>query len=241
MKDVRSFLRYILPGLVFSIWLLISLLISDTDKTICFLKEVNEKNIIGVIAATFLSSGALGYIFSVVYWVLYWLKPFLKINDIAIDHRPFLKGLTEMRKIKIVDIYGERMEMDELDNISKREAWVIFSQHWWTSRVRNGADKDKFISIDRIADVTHGIGTALISILLAFISWLVIHFGHLKSEPNIYKGLVFLLQIPLILAFWKNYRVTHQSLQSLLNSSFANMVEAQFEEKGSEIKIYYSE
>lgn len=67
MKDVRSFLRYILPGLVFSIWLLITLLISDTEKTICLLKEARDKAIIGVIAATFLTSGALGYIFSVIY------------------------------------------------------------------------------------------------------------------------------------------------------------------------------
>lgn len=236
MKDVRSFLRYILPGLVFSIWLLISLLISDTDKTICFLKEVSDKNIIGVIATTFLASGALGYIFSVIYWALYWSRPLS--NYIAIDHKPLLTWLKEKGKIVVIPT-RER----DLDKISKREAWVIFSQHWWTSRIKNKSDKDIFIPIDRLADITHAIGTAIISILFSFIVWAIIHYGYLRSRFSICDVgvLAFLVQILLIIAFYKNYWDTHRSLQSVLNSAFANMVETQFEENKDKIRIYYSE
>lgn len=237
MDETRRFMRYILHGLVFSVLLLIFLLISDTGKTICFLKEASDKEIIGVIAGTFLASGALGYIFSVVYWALYWLRPLC--DYIAIDHKPLLKGLTRKRKIKIVDISGNTVP---LDPISKREAWVIFSQHWWTSRIKNEADKDKYISIDRLADIAHAIGTAFIGILFSLIIWAIIHFCYLKSEFSICKVLVFIaLQILLILAFGINYWVTHRSLQSLLNSSFANMVEKQFKKNvRRKIEIYYS-
>lgn len=164
-------------------------------------------------------------------------------NYIAIDHKPLLKWLKEKGKIVVIPT-RER----DLDKISKREAWVIFSQHWWTSRIKNEADKDKFISIDRLADITHAIGTTLISILFSLAAWAIIHCGYLKSEFSICtcKGLIFIiLQILLIWAFCKNYWDTHKSFQSLLNSSFANMIESQFRGKGKigwkKTTIYYSE
>lgn len=118
---------------------------------------------------------------------------------------------------------------------------MIFSQHWWTSRIKNEADKEKYISIDRLADIMHAIGATIISILFSYFVWAIIHSGYLKSEPSISDVWVLLMIIALIFVFWKNYWDIHKSLRSLLNSLFANMVEAQFKEKGSEIKIYYSE
>lgn len=245
MDEARRFLRYILPGLVFSVLLLIFLLISDTDKTICFLKEASDKGIAGVIAGTFLASGALGYIFSVIYWALYWSWPL--INYIAIDHKSLLKELTRKRKIKIVNISGNTVLLDENSKSkkSKRKAWVIFSQHWWASMIKNDIDKDKFIPIDRLADITHAIGTAFIGILfllITCITWVIIHFCYLKSEFSIFKVLVFItLLILLLLAFGRNYWVTHRFLQSVLNSAFANIVENQFKKNvRRKIEIYYS-
>lgn len=63
MDEARRFLRYILPGLVFPVMLLITLLISDTNEIINFLRNDSDKQIIGVIGGVFLASGVLGYIF----------------------------------------------------------------------------------------------------------------------------------------------------------------------------------
>lgn len=234
MDEARRFLRYILPGLVFSVVLLIALLISDNDAIICFLKKISDKGIIGI-GGVFLASGALGYIFSVIYWALFWSRPFS--NWIAVDHTVLLNRLVERGRVEVVDISGNQVPLD------KRTAWVIFSQHWWTSRIKNKSDKDIFIPIDRLADITHAIGTAIISILFSFIVWAIIHYGYLRSRFSICDVgvLAFLVQIFLIIAFYKNYWDTHRSLQSVLNSAFANMVETQFEENKGKIRIYYSE
>lgn len=237
MDEARRFLRYILPGLVFPVMLLITLLISDTDKIISFLGKNSDKEIIGVIGGVFLASGALGYIFSVIYWALYWSWPLERY--IAIDHKPLLKGLTEMGKVEVVNIPGNRVD---LDKISKREASVIFSQHWWTSRIKNEVDRDKFISIDRLADIMHAIGASIISILSSLAAWAIIHFLSLKSEFSICKVLgPIIVLILLIIAFGKNYWDIRISIRLLLHSSFANMVEDQYKGNRRKIKIYYDE
>lgn len=243
MDEARRFLRYILPGLVFPVMLLITLLISDSDRIICLLEKYSDKQIIGVIGGVFLASGTLGYIFSVIYWARYWLKPrsickIKIIGDIAIDHKPLLRGLEEGGRIEVVNIFGNRVD---LEGISKREAFVIFSQHWWTSRIENEADKDKFISIDRLADIMHAIGATIISILFSYFVWAISHSWYLISEPSISDVWVLLMVIALIFVFWKNYWDIHKSLRSLLNSLFANMVENQFEKRGRRVTIRYSE
>ena len=240
MDEARRFLRYILPGLVFPVMLLITLLISDTDRIISFLEKTSDKGTIGAIGGIFLASGALGYIFSVIYWVLYWLPPLnpLNVDDMAIDHRSLLRGLEERGRIEVVNIFGNRVD---LDNISKKEAFVIFSQHWWASRIKNEADKEKFISIDRLADIMHAIGASFIGICLSVIAWAFIHIGYFKSGIGIGFISACIVWIIVIFFFRKNYWDVHKSCQSLLDSLFANMIEDQYKGNKGKIKIYYNE
>jgi hypothetical protein len=244
MDEAKRFLRYILPGLIFPVMVVISLLISDFNRTIEILGKTSDKGIIGTIGGVFLASGALGYIFSVIYWVLYWreFEPRyiykIRINDMAIDHRPLLRGLNERGRIEVVNIFGERVN---LDNISKKGAFVIFSQHWWTSRIKNEADKEKFDSIDRLSDIMHAIGASFIGICLSVIAWAFIYFGYPNSGLGIGFFSAIIVLISVIVSFRRNYWDINNSLQSLLNSLFANMLEKQFNgmHPRRRIRIYY--
>src|SRR5271157_623884 len=143
MNEIRRFMRYTLPGLVFSFQLLLALSFSNWDK-VEKLEPLNNKSAIGIALGVFLATGALGYILSIIYFGLYWFfgLRWLEIIPITIDHRPAFRDLY---RFKIIDGKGEDLSLDKDLNpgtpmqrkrLSKRDAWIILTQYWYSRKKR---------------------------------------------------------------------------------------------------------
>src|SRR5437762_3456568 len=124
MDEVKRFLRFTLPGLACVLLVLLALSVSDPD----IVRNVLSKDCatsIGEVAVFFLGSGGLGYILANVYFAAYWLP--LLSKWWAIDHRSVLEQLGD--KVKIIDPSGKSLLAS---NLSRREAWQIVSQFWYS-------------------------------------------------------------------------------------------------------------
>jgi len=74
LQEAERFLRYVVPGLIFFIELLIYLLISGD---ICFSQLIGKVNPIGIAISGFLASGGLGFLFGIIYYTVVWREKIL--------------------------------------------------------------------------------------------------------------------------------------------------------------------
>jgi len=234
MDEVRHFLRYTLPGLSAVIQLLIGLSITDSGIVCKILSAKDLTQSLGIILAIFIGSGGLGYLFANIYFSLYWSWPFSRL--IAIDHLILLKDLRK-EIIEIVDFSGKAYAND----LSKREAWTIFTQYWHSKIKENKKIEGINIITDRLTDVTHGLGATFIGSLSALVSWIVIHLSIAQSSasfisPKIF--IVFLAWAILIFMLGVAYRRTNLALQSIANTTLTDIVCTEYQ-AGNKIKIYY--
>ena len=73
--------------------------------------------------------------------------------------------------------------------------------------------------VDRLSDVTHGLGTTLVGIFIAFIIWIVLF---LKFESSFL--LPFSIGFVLIILNFSNYVYSLKMYQNLLNTTFASIL-----------------
>lgn len=88
MDEARRFLRYVTPGLVFLTETLMLLWVIDSDVIYKILKSLNKDSGVGLVIATLLASGGVGFMFSVFHHWLHWCDQLG-----AVDHRPFVASL----------------------------------------------------------------------------------------------------------------------------------------------------
>lgn len=228
MEEARRFFRYVIPGLVFIVDVLATILILDYGKFLNVLKEANN---VGSILGMLVVSGRLGYIFSNIYFCLYW--SFKKCH--AVNHVDVIKSLKEKLIIRNTD--GKNC----LENLDKHKSWVIMNLFWHcrlkeVKRIEGINPKN-----DQLTDITHGLGTTIIASLSAAIMCLFLLSTKL-IEFN-YSNLLWLLPLwsLLIIPAFVQYFRAHKISQSLINSTFANEVIIESEEKKKPITITFSE
>lgn len=73
--EVRRFLRYVMPGLVYGVETLLFLYIVMPGFTVCIIENFHDKEGLGAIVGVFLASGGLGYIFAAVHHWVHWHLP----------------------------------------------------------------------------------------------------------------------------------------------------------------------
>ncbi len=233
MDEVRRFIRYTLPGLTCITVLLLALLISDRTQVISFLINVKEENAIGLILSTLLISGALGFILANIYFSILWLTP---NNVIAIDHLNLLFKLN-----KYLSIVDENDKSINISTFSRREAWEIITKLWYWNKASLDNMKSMHEWLDRIIDLSHGIGAVLIGMIFSFVSWLFLHLCILSKLFNCKTDiLVILLWIVIFIAFFINYYRTQKTIERLSNSIITKFIKEYFSKKRKKYKIYFS-
>jgi len=234
MDEVRRFLRYTLPGLSAVIQLIIGLSITDSSIVCSVLSAKDLAESIGIVLTIFIGSGGLGYLFANIYFSLYWSWPFSRL--IAIDHLTLFKDLSE-KMIEIVDFSGKAYSKE----LSKREAWTVFTQYWHSKIEENTKIKGVNTITNRLTDVTHGLGATYIGSLLALVSWVVIHLSishNLASIISKESLFAFLAWIILIIILGRAYHRTNLALQSIANTTLTDSITKEYQ-AGNKIKIYY--
>ncbi len=198
-----KFLRYTIPGLVTLIIFFLLASLTDIENTE---KIIDFKISIGYIAGVIVVAGGLGAIFNIIYWAIFHLVYY------PLDHTKLISSLSD--KLKIIDANGKVKS-----NISKREAWSIFNTYWYSkTNLRNRFEAIN-PRVDRLSDVTHGLGTILIGLIVVYVFWCVFY---INSESS-WIGPA-LLGFAFIILTFLNYIFSRNIYQNVLNTTFASVL-----------------
>jgi hypothetical protein len=223
MEEARRFLRYVIPGLVFIVVLSTTFMLVDYTKVLPILEHMDN---VGIVLGVFVVSGGLGYIFSSLYFFIYWIFGEWHVAN----HVDVIKELNN--NIVVRDTRGN----DFSDKLTRKNCWVIMNV-FWHSRIKNSTRIEGVNSrIDNLSDITHGIGTSVVAAFSAIIVCICLYF---YQEVEIDCG-----KILWILALWVFFTVpsffqylrAHNQSQSFVNSVFANEVIHEFEQKDEKEK-----
>jgi len=220
MNDVRRFMRYTIPGLVFAILLAAAFLVSNTCYMIDLIKSKEITNNIGLVLAALLASGALGYVFSNIYFRLYWLSD---NSRVAIDHKQILISLR--KKINIIDALGNSIDTNSL---TKRDAWIILSYYWYSNIQNSEKYRDSSTRVDNLGDITHSLGASLIGTILSLPIWISIQLTYLnesaKSLINVSSGVILICWILFVIVLCVNHKKTQNAVQAIANSIIVTQI-----------------
>lgn len=234
MDEVRRFLRYTLPGLAAVIQFLIALSITDACILFKILSVKDQTQSLGLTLTIFIGSGGLGYLFSNIYFFLYWWRPF---NRFAIDHLSFLKNLRK-EVVDILDSSGNPYNND----LSKREAWAVITQYWHSKIEECPKIKGVDSTTGRLTDVTHGLGATIIGSVFALLSWELIHLAIAQHSAllNLKEVLIIVGWVGLIVLLIIAWHRVKIALQSIVNSTLTDIIRSEYLSSGKKkVYIYY--
>ncbi len=221
MSDTRHFLRYVTPGLVFAIELIILLGLFRHDwllKLIDFLNQ-KESGIGGVIAAV-LASGGLGAMFSALYHALLWRGGGEHTRDSEgrwEDYRPVIRQLAESDIIRFLvpphdwnnTVVTQTQTIELASRLSREDALVIV-EALWHERVNNCAKiKGANARTTEFSDQMHSAGTNFVaSIFAAIFAILAILTSHPAMICCVVIRVVGMMAVATIVswAFYRNFR-----------------------------------
>lgn len=228
MNDVRSFLRYVLPGIIYLVLVGLSLAISTPSR---YFDNYNKWASLGsswaVLGATLIAAG-LGYLFSIIYFFIINRRIFERLSPN--NYQPALRFMEKNFDIsfynndyKVMDLSGKCTCDQKLD---RKGSWVVLQNIWTASQGywKDMYETDKFV--DRITNVLHGLGATMVATLMAFLTWCLVVFSCLKnSEIYIVTNLIIVLAwISLFLIIFFNFLEAREKVERLINSAAVNAV-----------------
>lgn len=244
MNDVRSFLRYVLPGIIYLVLVGLSLAVSAPPEYFNNYKEwVSLGSSWTVLGATLISAG-LGYLFSIIYFFIINRRVFEKLSPN--NYQPALRFIEKNFGIrfynndyKVMDLTGKCICDQKLD---RKGSWVVLQNIWTASQGywKDMHETDKFV--DRITNVLHGLGATMVATLMALLTWCLVVFSCFKdSEIYIVTNLIIVLVwIFLFLVILFNFLEAREKVERLINSAVVNAIYERIEKTNSvRGKIFY--
>jgi len=231
MDEVRRYLRFTLPGLtvifVFFIVCLFSEKLYASEKFLDFIKNSG----LGSSALVLVAATAFGYLFSNIYFVVYWKPRWL---NLAINHIKMLESLSD--KLEILDQKNNRIEFNKND---KAKAWRITAQIWNSMVRKKEVYKREQTLLARLVDVKHMVGATWVGFILAFFLWAYIHGWNGCS--GIYNGWKFyIVWIAIIYTTIYNWKIAKTSHEKLTNSVVVDVINQSYiTNKSMPLKIWY--
>lgn len=197
------------------------------------MKQLMDKDHgLGVAATLFITSGGIGFLLGILYHFLYWL-PCVRVY--MVDHKPLIKNMINNRWLRVVRLDNNTI-VQPLD-ISQSGDWRILTAYWH-SRRGDVRIKDANERVDSLGNTMHGLGTACVGSLLAFLIWIVVDYSLLCCSIKL-----FLILIPLIISIvhYMNYKGIIQDFNSVINIIVAEQIEREALRSSKPIVIYVSE
>lgn len=231
MSDIGSFLRYIIPGILFALTSFLFMFILIGTDVIDFLRSICEgKEISSVVVALF-GSGTVGYICSTVYFYLLWSPKIAP--KYAQDHKEALATAQQHRLIFATDINGNHLNLNE---IGQRQAWRVLNSIWYSLRKEDNAIAAVNVYVDRLCNIQHGLGASSIALCFGLIISLGLYFGlYMGAQKDPILSIVasiasckLLLVIAIFIFLFIIIRQSHKSLNNdicaIVNSSFLSFM-----------------
>ena len=196
MEEAKRFMRYVLPGLTFFLEVIVAIYIEDgIEKAQTFLK-------LDLAITAFLVSGALGYIFSNLYYCYFW-----KISFSARTKLNYKKVIE-----KNIKIFEKSFGPIDINTLKQRDAFIKLNAYWQINKAEDyGVIENQ---VGNLNNILHSLGTSIILIIIGFI------FGIFYLFHNC--SLVYFIIVNLFIIFFllANYRQVRELLQSLYVSLF---------------------
>lgn len=211
MSEIKRIVRYTLPGIIFLFVLTVSVYVSgDISFKRSLLSVIKGGGIVSVLAFLF-GTGAVGYLFSMIYFFLR-----RSISCYFFDHVPPLLFLCH--NYKLVIKAGE-----DNSKLSKADAWTILNYLWHANMEENNVIGKVDGLVDRLCDVVHGIGATFIGICFAVIAWVFFACFQVEicgeSVVIVWKNVVILVGYAvLLLLVYRQYMHTKCDVENLVNT-----------------------
>lgn len=246
MDEVRRFMRYVLPGLV----CILELVIADSLTGMKLFGDIWElsKESASVAVGGFLASGALGYIFSNIYFAL--RSPLGMKND----HKNLLEEIIEEYDCKIVirketKLLINKCNSGKIGSLSPRVRWELFNLALHSFHDKSDAMKKFEQEMDRLLDTLHSLGASLFGSVILGLVWLSLQiswywdkqfyepFNFILREYLMPQIFVLLCWLLIFLLFGYNFRRMRITIKRFYDSYFMKIFESNRWEWGK--TIYY--
>ena len=206
MNDIRSFIRYLAPGITFVVELALLLILADPLAAPSWLTQLKEYANLGTVFGGVLALGGLGYLISGFHHNLYWSR--LGARYAAIDSRDFIVRLQNMGRLKLK--FQDGSNSDALVKLSAAGAWRVVTALWYTRRKSSERIKGATTRADSLSDLTHGAGSALVACVMSIV---VAYFLAYKGFDQVCIYLMLPVSVFLPYMHWRSYRFTGKQTQ----------------------------
>ena len=238
--EFMRFMRYVLPGLVVIAELTVAVFLASCFDSkfrdgvagsfvVTWLStQNNSEKLIGLAASTFLMSGGIGYIFSVIYHA-FW-------NRVGryYRHLPCLKylvcnGFIVLKAADKCAAGGTQViKAEELYKLSDRTIWQVFHAVWYIAQSRDaGLDHNDKV-VKRQIDILHGQGAILAGSILSWMLFLTLVLRINDNSSSIWSVplILWLGWLLFLIVLWWLYSrlksVITVNLNNALSASFSN-------------------
>lgn len=186
MDDVRPFLRYISPGLVFILeaWFLVLLI--APDQSIRIAGAMGGDSSLGVAIGLIVASGGLGYVFSLIHHTDNWDR-----SEPTFNHAPSLNALRHSGALLVMELSANGELTPVSGDLDKQAAWIVLTTYWHPTTADGKALQGVQARANSLVDIAHGAGAALVACRAASIPALVVFVHALAldtSEPHLGIG-----------------------------------------------------
>jgi hypothetical protein len=242
MDEAKRFLRYVTPGLVFLTETLILLWLIEPDVTYTILKDFSKESGFGLVIATLLASGGVGFMFSVVHHYLHWLNWHDQYT--SVDHRNFIdslraRGIIRLRKRETGEVLPDAVKPNRF------QAWTILSGLWHERVAReNSLIKSADPRTYSLSDLVHSVGTARVAAITAWIFALLILWRSCSLTTDAWAIARFIigniLAAGFVLLYHAGYRRTGEAAQQIAEQVLDDALTQEQEqtENGAPIDTY---
>jgi len=215
MEEMKKFLRYVVPGLVFFVEFVgcigVILLFTDSNFLHDLILKIINKETVGKSIGIFLLSGGLGAFFATLY---HFSLSFSILSFMNVDYSKLLEYCVENGKIKLIS--WDRKDIS-YKCLSRTGQWRVLSSFWFSMR----SESDIFQKAERrsetLHDIAHGQGTQLVGSIFVFLSIVFFSFYYKGFSIDIrWYSLPFFL---VIIHFFGYFRIKH-SIQTILGNIF---------------------
>ena len=220
MNDIRRFFRYVIPGLIFTLQIVIYLCISLSPSQLS--QVIDKLSNVGAVLSIFLLSGGLGFLLSTFYHTLYWVRC-KWMNRLRVNHRPLIETAIGRGWLRV---YNHNLTpVEEIKN--PKAAWRIATSFWHTHKRETDIIKVAESRIDTLGSTMHGIGTSLVGTVLSYLAWLSIHwkFYYLTCESVI---IVSVLAFIFFVILFSNFLMIKRDYQSVFEIISNEQLKADF-------------
>lgn len=215
--DIRRFLRYVVPGLLFATEAVLLLSLLRPDVALAQLNALKSAEGLGAVFTALLASGGVGFFLSTLHHMSHWWR--WHPRPTVVDHSGLLRDLEASRVVVFRRV--DSLERLAADSISREDAWILVTSLWHARRESSPIIKAADAAAASLADMVHATGAARVSAVVAPVVAFTV--AGAISEPSyslwsvVRFAIAAILAVGIVCVSWTNHRRTGRFAQSTID------------------------